>query len=80
MIEIPIPIDPSEQDQPRSWIQIPLSNGVFQINGIPLFGPKTIQNFIDTLEIWKPILVKPELSLAIYNPEFRWSQMLSRFQ
>ncbi len=76
MHEIPIPVDPSEQDLPRSFIQIKLRSGVFSMSGIPLQGRKTIQNILDTLEIWEPLLVRPERSLAVYDPEFRWSQML----
>lgn len=76
MIEIPFPIDPSERNLPRITVQFQLSSGVFSIIGFPIQGRKSIQNILDTLEIWKPTLVAPEVSLALYDAEFRWSQLL----
>lgn len=58
-IVIPIPVHPDDKDLPLSVVQLKLSKGVFVLT-FPMQGRKTIQNIIDTLEIWKPTIVTPD--------------------
>ncbi len=77
-MNIEVPIDPSELHLPRSVVQFQLGSGVFKIIGFPMQGVKTHKNIVDTLKIWEKTIVSQDHSLALYDPEFRWSQMLSR--
>ena len=55
---IPIPVHPDERHLPVSCVRLLLGSGIVELN-VPVQGPKTLQNVIDTLVIWKPTIVVP---------------------
>lgn len=64
-VEIPIPVHPDDADLPTSIVQLKLPSGGVVAIQFPMQGRKTIQNIIDTLEIWKPTICQPAPSYEI---------------
>ena len=53
-VDIPVPVHAAEKKLPRSMVQYQLLSGeIVTISNVPLQGPKTLQNILDTLHIWQ---------------------------
>ncbi len=63
---IPCPVHPTEKHLPRSDIRYKSLDGqVIEILNVPVQGVKTLEALLATLEIWKPVIVAPELDYQI---------------
>ena len=52
--EIPVPVHATEKSLPRSFVRYQLRSGkVIELRNVPLQGPKTLRNILDTLQIWQ---------------------------
>ena len=54
-----VPVHPTEQHLPRSTLRLQVKEGVIEVGGIPLQGPKTLESLLKILDIWKPNIVLP---------------------
>lgn len=60
-MNIRVPVDPHEKHLPRSDVRYEtLCGQMISILNVPIQGPQTLQNLLDTLRLWKPNLVQPE--------------------
>lgn len=65
MLAIPIPVHPNDKDLPISCVRLQLPGGTVAELNLPIQGQRTLQNAIDTLQIWKATIVTPDAQFEI---------------
>ena len=67
MPSIPCPVHPDDMSLPRSDIRLLLCGGeTVEILRLPIQGRRTLENFLATLEIWKPNIVRAQVEMPFH--------------